>query len=99
MRDSAPGAQIAVVESAAQVGGGSSPAEVMASAAVRIEAPAWGESRLAEALRAGEPPVVARVQEGGVLLDLRSVLPEEDASLAAAAARAISKIVDEAGGK
>jgi L-seryl-tRNA(Ser) seleniumtransferase len=48
-----------------------------------------GPDRLAGALRSGEPPVVVRVAENRVLLDLRTVLPDEerlllDAVLAAA---------------
>ena len=35
-------------------------------------------------MREGSPPIVARVERGKVLLDLRSVSPEEDALLAAA---------------
>jgi L-seryl-tRNA(Ser) seleniumtransferase len=29
-------------------------------------------------LRAGDPPIIARVEEGRVLLDLRTVFPEQD---------------------
>jgi len=29
-------------------------------------------------LRGADPPVIARVEEGRVLLDLRTVLPEQD---------------------
>jgi L-seryl-tRNA(Ser) seleniumtransferase len=38
-------------------------------------------------LRANDPPIVARVEEGRVLLDLRTVLPEQDAEIAAALGR------------
>jgi L-seryl-tRNA(Ser) seleniumtransferase len=34
-------------------------------------------------LRSNVPPVIARVEEGRVLLDLRTVFPEQDASLVA----------------
>jgi L-seryl-tRNA(Ser) seleniumtransferase len=40
------------------------------------------------ALRAGVPPVVARVVDDRLLLDCRTVLPSEVAPLAAALARA-----------
>ena len=36
---------------------------------------------LAARLRAANPPVVARINAGRVLLDLRSVLPEQDLAL------------------
>jgi L-seryl-tRNA(Ser) seleniumtransferase len=35
-------------------------------------------------LRNSDPPVIARVDEGRVLLDLRTVFPEQDAAIAAA---------------
>ena len=36
------------------------------------------EAALAERLRRGEPPVVARLERDRLMLDLRTVLPEED---------------------
>jgi L-seryl-tRNA(Ser) seleniumtransferase len=36
---------------------------------------------LASRLRHAEPPVISRIEDGRVLLDLRSVLPEQDAEL------------------
>ena len=35
-------------------------------------------------LRANTPPIIARVEEGRVLLDLRTVFPEQDTNLATA---------------
>jgi len=32
-------------------------------------------------LRHADPPVISRIEDGRVLLDLRSVLPEQDAAL------------------
>jgi L-seryl-tRNA(Ser) seleniumtransferase len=39
-------------------------------------------------LRGGEPPVIGRITEGKLLLDLRSVRPREDAALVRAVIRA-----------
>ena len=44
-------------------------------------AASWA-SAAAAALRAGTPPVVARIDDDRVLLDPRTVLPEQDAVLA-----------------
>jgi L-seryl-tRNA(Ser) seleniumtransferase len=44
----------------------------------------------ARALRDHDPPVVARIEDGRVLLDPRTVLPGEDASVVSALARALS---------
>ena len=40
-------------------------------------------AKLEKRLREGEPPILGRVQEGRLLLDLRTVQPEEDAVVAA----------------
>ncbi|HTA50674.1 MAG TPA: L-seryl-tRNA(Sec) selenium transferase, partial [Verrucomicrobiae bacterium] len=45
---------------------------------------------LAALLRRSEPPIIARVEEGRVLLDLRTVLPGEDAQVAAALNRIVA---------
>jgi L-seryl-tRNA(Ser) seleniumtransferase len=37
---------------------------------------------LAARLRAADPPVIARVEEGRVLLDLRTVFPAQDKEVA-----------------
>jgi len=41
---------------------------------------------LSARLRANQPPIIARVEAGRVLLDLRTVFPEQDANLATALA-------------
>ncbi|WP_018332713.1 L-seryl-tRNA(Sec) selenium transferase [Actinomycetospora chiangmaiensis] len=66
------------VDCAAQVGGGGAPGVDLPSAAVALPA------GYAEALRAGDDPVVGRVEQGRCLLDLRSVLPVDDDRLVAA---------------
>jgi L-seryl-tRNA(Ser) seleniumtransferase len=38
---------------------------------------------LAARLRSSEPPIIARVDEGRVLLDLRTVFPDQDAAVVA----------------
>ena len=71
-----------VVDSDAAVGGGGAPEVVLPSVAVALP------ERLAVRLRAGEPPVVGRVERGRLLLDLFAVAPEEDRELADAVRRA-----------
>ncbi len=65
-----------VVESAAAVGGGSLPGETLPTWVLAVR-PAHAD-RFAALLRKGEPPVVPRIEEDRVLLDPRTVLPEED---------------------
>jgi L-seryl-tRNA(Ser) seleniumtransferase len=65
----------------AQVGGGSFPDATIPSSAVGI--PGRAES-LAAALREGDPPVVGRIQEDVLLLDLRTIPAPDDDRLCAA---------------
>jgi L-seryl-tRNA(Ser) seleniumtransferase len=41
---------------------------------------------LAQRLRISDPPIITRVEEGRVLLDLRTVFPHQDGALVAALA-------------
>lgn len=68
----------AVVVSHAVFGGGTSPEKQFPSRAIAVSSPSLSADELASRLRAGTPPVVGRVEAEKVLLDLRSVLPEED---------------------
>ena len=77
-----------VVETRATVGGGSLPGETLPSYALAIEEQAdrTGSSgaRLAARLRVGRPAVYGRIEDNRLLLDLRSVLPEDDQNLVSA---------------
>ncbi len=66
------------VDCTAAVGGGGAPGVELASAGLALPVDA------ATALRAGANPVVARVEHGRCVVDLRSVDPVDDARLAAA---------------
>ncbi|MGC2407395.1 MAG: L-seryl-tRNA(Sec) selenium transferase [Candidatus Cybelea sp.] len=65
-----------IIESEAYVGGGALPQAAVASIAVAI-ATARPDA-LAARLRCESPAVVARIDEARVLLDLRTIAPEED---------------------
>ncbi|NYD41176.1 L-seryl-tRNA(Sec) selenium transferase [Nocardioides panaciterrulae] len=71
------------VRSQAAVGGGGAPGVVLPSAAVALDA------RLAGPLRAGRVPVLGRVHEGRLLLDLVAVPAEQDDALLAAVLAAL----------
>ena len=71
-----------VAETVAVAGGGSVPGHEIPSAGVALE----GDH--AAALRRGEPAVVARVQDGRTVCDLRTVDPVDDEALAGALRRA-----------
>ena len=71
-----------VVPGRSTVGGGSLPGETLPTRLVAIGAgEAAGPDALAARLRAGGPPVVARIENDRLVLDLRTVLPEQEALL------------------
>lgn len=69
----------AIVASACAVGGGSLPGRTLPGIALAFT-PAHPD-RFVARLRESDPPVIARIQAGHVLLELRSVLPEQDVTL------------------
>ncbi|HST07351.1 MAG TPA: L-seryl-tRNA(Sec) selenium transferase [Gemmatimonadaceae bacterium] len=66
------------VASTASVGGGAFPTAVIPSFAVAMTGDARGLERR---LRDADPPVIGRISDARMLLDLRSVFPGEDATL------------------
>jgi L-seryl-tRNA(Ser) seleniumtransferase len=64
------------------VGGGAVPGRSVPSVGLALVVPSPDD--VAAALRAHEPPVIGRIEDGRLLLDLRTVAPEEDALVAAA---------------
>ena len=74
-----------VVRAMSKVGGGALPLLELEGPVVAVE-DARGADMLSGALRAGDPPVIARIREGRVLLDPRT-LTDEEADMVAAAVR------------
>ncbi len=68
-----------VVESESTVGGGSLPGESMKTWALALEVKS--PDKFLAALRASHPPVIARTENDRVLLDPRTVLPEQEETL------------------
>jgi L-seryl-tRNA(Ser) seleniumtransferase len=60
------------------VGGGSAPTSTLPTTLIAVTAQSLSAEQLAENLRLSDPPVVARVEEGRVLLDLRTVFEDEE---------------------
>lgn len=60
------------------VGGGSLPGEELDSVVCSVDPPGGDADAFAASLRAANPPIVARIQDGRVLLDPRTVDPRED---------------------
>jgi L-seryl-tRNA(Ser) seleniumtransferase len=71
-------------------GGGSLPGEGLESLLVEVDPSPAGAATVLARLRSGDPPVVARVERGRVVLDLRTVPPEQDALVAEALTAALA---------
>jgi len=82
-------ARAEVVPTQAAVGGGAFPGVLLESAGVALRPVLLSPAALAERLRDQDPPVVAVVARDRVVLDLRTVLPGEEAPLARAVAAAL----------
>src|SRR4051794_13540557 len=76
-----------VVRATARVGGGALPLLELPGPAVALDPGPAGADALAARLRAGDPALVGRIQDGRVLLDPRT-LDDEEADLAARVVRA-----------
>jgi L-seryl-tRNA(Ser) seleniumtransferase len=70
------------------IGGGAGPTCNLPTMLVAITHPRLTAQEIERILRSSSPPVIGRISEGKVLLDLRTVLPDELAELVAALKRA-----------
>ena len=84
LRAVAPGVRCAVEAGTSEVGGGALPLQTLPTRVLTLGPGREGAGALEARLRTGEPPVLVRVQGERVLLDLRTVAPDEDAALLAA---------------
>jgi L-seryl-tRNA(Ser) seleniumtransferase len=75
-----------IVDGESILGGGAAPSSVLPTRLLALSCEGLSADELSQRLRASDPPIIARVEEGRVLLDLRTVFPEQDASVAAALA-------------
>jgi len=90
VRERCPQATLELEAGASAVGGGAAPTAELATVLVAVTHPRLSPDALAAALRGGTPPVLARVAGGRVVLDLRTVAPEEEAPLVAALCAALA---------
>jgi L-seryl-tRNA(Ser) seleniumtransferase len=75
-----PGMRAEIVSGESVIGGGATPEQAIATALIAIDCS--DAAALEARLRAGSPPVIARIENDRLLLDLRTVMPEEEAELA-----------------
>ena len=72
-----------VIDGESVIGGGAAPTAVLPTKLVAISLSGVTANELEARLRASDPPVIARVESGQVLIDLRTVFVEHDAVLLA----------------
>jgi L-seryl-tRNA(Ser) seleniumtransferase len=79
--------RVDVIDGESVLGGGAAPSSVLPTVLIAIASTKLSADELSAKLRAADPPIVARIEEGRVLLDLRTVFPEQDRQIATALER------------
>jgi L-seryl-tRNA(Ser) seleniumtransferase len=77
-----------VVPGRSTVGGGSLPGETLPTHLIALEVDS--PDAVSARLRAGDPPIVARIEDDRLVLDPRTVLPEQEADLLRLVSEAVS---------
>jgi L-seryl-tRNA(Ser) seleniumtransferase len=72
-----------VTDGESVIGGGAAPSSVLPTRLLALSCEGLSADELATRLRTSDPPVIARVDEGRVLLDLRTVFARQDALIVA----------------
>jgi L-seryl-tRNA(Ser) seleniumtransferase len=78
--------KVEIVDGESILGGGAAPSSALPTRLLAVSREGLSADEVLRRLRASDPPIIARVEEGRVLLDLRTVFPEHDAALVAALA-------------
>ncbi|MGA8442642.1 MAG: L-seryl-tRNA(Sec) selenium transferase [Candidatus Sulfotelmatobacter sp.] len=78
---------VEIVDGESILGGGAAPSAVLPTRLLALTGEGLSVDQLTTYLRRSDPPIIARVDEGRVLLDLRTVFPEQDSEIASALAR------------
>jgi L-seryl-tRNA(Ser) seleniumtransferase len=89
-RVDSPQLKVEIVDGESILGGGAAPSSVLPTRLLALSCEGLSANELAARLRASEPPIIARVEEGRVLLDLRTVFPEQDNAVIATLNRTVS---------
>ncbi|MGA9510195.1 MAG: L-seryl-tRNA(Sec) selenium transferase [Candidatus Sulfotelmatobacter sp.] len=79
-----------IVDAESILGGGSAPSSVLPTRVLAVSCESLSADEFAERLRSSDPPIIARVEEGRVVLDLRTVFPGQDVAIAAALTRIVA---------
>jgi L-seryl-tRNA(Ser) seleniumtransferase len=75
---------VEVVDGESVIGGGAAPSAVLPTRLLAVSCAGLSADELSARLRFSDLPIIARVEEGRVLLDLRTVFPDQDQRVIAA---------------
>ena len=81
---SCPSLLVEVVESRSVLGGGAAPGSTLPTRVLAVKSEGINADELCAQLRHWETPIIARVEEERMLLDLRTVEPEQEEAIVAA---------------
>jgi len=84
LRNSCPTLHVEVIESQSVLGGGAAPGSTLGTRVLAVKSESMNADELCARLRRWETPIIARVEEDRVLLDLRTVESAQEAVIAAA---------------
>ena len=82
----APKLRIEIVDGESILGGGAAPSSILPTRVLALTCEGLSADELAARLRGSDPPIIARVDEGRVLLDLRTVFTAQDEAIESALA-------------
>jgi L-seryl-tRNA(Ser) seleniumtransferase len=85
-------AAVNVADDVAYVGGGSLPDQKMPTVVLEVEASRMSDADLAHRLRTGTPAVMGRLREEKLVLDLRTVFPDQEEALLDAVRQALGTV-------
>jgi L-seryl-tRNA(Ser) seleniumtransferase len=79
--------KIEIIDGESVIGGGAAPSSVLPTRLLALTCANLSADELAARLRGCDPPIIARVEDGRVLLDLRTVFPDQHPQIATTLAR------------
>lgn len=82
-----PKLKVTTREGASRVGGGALPLAAPRSRLVELKVEGLSATKLEEGLRAGDPPIICRLEDGRLLMDMRTLQPGDDKLIAEALSR------------
>ena len=86
-----PDLSIDIVDGMSTIGGGSAPGSQLPTALMALNQAGRSAAQLESALRTGTPPVIVRIDKDRVVIDLRTVMPEDDPGLLEAVRGAVRR--------